>query len=263
IYKRKIVSYSAHSISSGSAISLSKGVQLVGGGKTLISTGALQRRAPSVYGGAGGYGTRISQSAFSSSGSLTPYGETAVINNEKVTMQNLNDRLSSYLDKVRSLESANRKLELQIREFYEKKAPSVSSDFTNYFATITELRAQIDNAQLAVELLNTQITTCTTEVKTFYTQLSELKRTLQTLEISRQSILTEVGHKWTDRMQEHTFTVQCYLIVLIIQYKVDSHSVVVYIHKPHIERRVKTIVEEIVDGKVVSSSVDTQVEDIQ
>ncbi|XP_031144758.2 keratin, type I cytoskeletal 19-like isoform X2 [Sander lucioperca] len=312
-------SYSAHSISSGSAISLSKGVQLVGGGKTLISTGALQRRAPSVYGGAGGYGTRISQSAFSSSGSLTPYGETAVINNEKVTMQNLNDRLSSYLDKVRSLESANRKLELQIREFYEKKAPSVSSDFTNYFATITELRAQImrkhsdnqriilqiDNAQLAaddfkikyetelnmhtmveadvfrlrgvrdsmtlnisdlevqieglkeelvymkttheeekrqlkiqqtgmvnvevdstqsvdltlvlqeireqyeamvvknkqelekwfqskVELLNTQITTCTTEVKTFYTQLSELKRTLQTLEISRQSILTEI-----------------------------------------------------------------------
>lgn len=34
-------------------------------------------------------------------------------------------------------------------------------------------------------------------------------------------------------------------------------------HKPHIERRVKTIVEEIVDGKVVSSKVDTQVEDIQ
>ena len=34
-------------------------------------------------------------------------------------------------------------------------------------------------------------------------------------------------------------------------------------HKPHIERRVKTIVEEIVDGKVVSSSVDTQVEDLQ
>ncbi len=33
-------------------------------------------------------------------------------------------------------------------------------------------------------------------------------------------------------------------------------------HKPHIERRVKTIVEEIVDGRVVSSSVDTQVEQI-
>uniref|UniRef100_A0A8C9Y8Z0 Keratin 99 n=1 Tax=Sander lucioperca TaxID=283035 RepID=A0A8C9Y8Z0_SANLU len=427
----------------GSAISLSKGVQLVGGGKTLISTGALQRRAPSVYGGAGGYGTRISQSAFSSSGSLTPYGETAVINNEKVTMQNLNDRLSSYLDKVRSLESANRKLELQIREFYEKKAPSVSSDFTNYFATITELRAQImrkhsdnqriilqiDNAQLAaddfkikyetelnmhtmveadvfrlrgvrdsmtlnisdlevqieglkeelvymkttheeekrqlkiqqtgmvnvevdstqsvdltlvlqeireqyeamvvknkqelekwfqskVELLNTQITTCTTEVKTFYTQLSELKRTLQTLEISRQSILTEqnkeeVNRRYSVQLSQQQLTINRLEIELqqlrvsleqqqaeynllldikmrleleIAEYrrllegeskcstmlsselKVHSKSVVVYIVELNIRcvgRRVKTIVEEIVDGKVVSSSVDTQVEDIQ
>ncbi|XP_032389796.1 keratin, type I cytoskeletal 15 isoform X2 [Etheostoma spectabile] len=311
-------SYSARSISSGSAVRLSRGVQLVGDGQTLISTGSSQRRTPSVYGGAGGYGTRISQSAFSSSGSLSSYGETAVINNEKVTMQNLNDRLSSYLDKVRSLESANRKLELQIREFYEKKAP-VSSDYTHYFTTIAELRAkimskysenqriilQIDNAQMAaddfkikyetelnmhtmveadvlrlrgvrdsltlgitdlemqleglkeelvymktaheeekrllnvqqagmvnvevdskqsvdltlvlqeireqyeamvvknkqelekwfqskVELLNTQITTCTTEVKTFSTQLSELKKTLQTVEINRESLLKEI-----------------------------------------------------------------------
>uniref|UniRef100_A0A8C9Y7C3 Keratin 99 n=1 Tax=Sander lucioperca TaxID=283035 RepID=A0A8C9Y7C3_SANLU len=405
-------------ISSGSAISLSKGVQLVGGGKTLISTGALQRRAPSVYGGAGGYGTRISQSAFSSSGSLTPYGETAVINNEKVTMQNLNDRLSSYLDKVRSLESANRKLELQIREFYEKKAPSVSSDFTNYFATITELRAQImrkhsdnqriilqiDNAQLAaddfkikyetelnmhtmveadvfrlrgvrdsmtlnisdlevqieglkeelvymkttheevrtiqrnasccstgmvnvevdstqsvdltlvlqeireqyeamvvknkqelekwfqskVELLNTQITTCTTEVKTFYTQLSELKRTLQTLEISRQSILTEnkeeVNRRYSVQLSQQQLTINRleielqqlrvsleqqqaeYNLLLDIKMRLEL-EIAEYRRllegESYEQKKVKTIVEEIVDGKVVSSSVDTQVEDIQ
>ena len=60
--------------------------------------------APSVYGGAGGFGTRISQSQssyFCSSGSLTSYGQTMVIKDGKLTMQNLNDRLASYLETVR------------------------------------------------------------------------------------------------------------------------------------------------------------------
>ena len=43
-----------------------------------------------------------------------------------------------------------------------------------------------------VELLESTIMTCTTEVKTFSTELSELKRTYQSLEISRESVLTEV-----------------------------------------------------------------------
>lgn len=43
---------------------------------------------------------------------------------------------------VRSLEAANRKLELQIREFYEKRSP-ITRDFTAYFVTINELRAQV------------------------------------------------------------------------------------------------------------------------
>lgn len=43
-----------------------------------------------------------------------------------------------------------------------------------------------------METLQSQITSSTTEVKTFTTELSELKRTYQSLEISLQSILKEV-----------------------------------------------------------------------
>ncbi|XP_056265464.1 keratin, type I cytoskeletal 20-like [Pseudoliparis swirei] len=414
-----------------------------------VSGGASLRCAPSVYGGAGGFGTRISESAFSSgsmapfssgsmdpfsSGSMTSYSEST-INNEKGTMQNLNNRLAVYLEKVRSLEAANMKLELQIREVYEKRVASVAHDFTGHFATITGLRAQImqrysenqrlvlqvDNARLAgddfrmkhemelnmclmleadvsrirgvrdelnlntsdlemqiqslqeelvstkitqqedlrqlriqqtgtvhvemdstesvdlavvleemreqyeavvvknkqelqkwfqsqVDTLQSQMVSYSQEVKTFDTELSELKRTKQSLEISHQSTISEyqclkqnleeVKVQYSVQLSHLQQTINMmeaelqqlrvsveqqqsdYKMLLDIKTRLEmeiaeyrrlldgEHKKAVIItkviqveeHKPLVQRRVKTIVEEIVDGRVVSSTVDTQVE---
>ncbi|KAL2100681.1 hypothetical protein ACEWY4_002442 [Coilia grayii] len=84
---------------------------------------------------------------------------------EKFTMQNLNDRLSSYLDKVRSLEKANAELELKIRQYLESKTSIEAHDYRPYLTVIAELQAKIhaflgtkgsihlsiDNANLALD----------------------------------------------------------------------------------------------------------------
>ncbi|XP_036889428.1 keratin, type I cytoskeletal 20 [Sturnira hondurensis] len=104
--------------------------------------------APSVHGGAGGHGTRISTTK-----QMVSYGTDLdrgdlLLGNEKTTMRNLNDRLASYLEKVRSLEQANRTLEMQIKQWYEMNAPSTARDYSAYYRQIEELQAQIKEAQL-------------------------------------------------------------------------------------------------------------------
>ncbi|XP_032019496.1 keratin, type I cytoskeletal 15 isoform X1 [Hylobates moloch] len=83
--------------------------------------------------------------------------------NEKITMQNLNDRLASYLDKVRALEEANADLEVKIRDWYQKQAPtSPERDYSQYFKTIEELRDKImattiDNSRVILEMDNARL----------------------------------------------------------------------------------------------------------
>ncbi|XP_076880209.1 keratin, type I cytoskeletal 42-like [Brachyhypopomus gauderio] len=85
-----------------------------------------------------------------------------VFDSEKMVMQNLNNRLASYLDKVRSLEAANSTLELKIKEWYESRRPACSKDLSLYYSTIEELRKQIyactnENATLWLQMDNTEI----------------------------------------------------------------------------------------------------------
>ncbi|XP_014646177.1 PREDICTED: keratin, type I cytoskeletal 20 [Ceratotherium simum simum] len=104
--------------------------------------------APSVYGGAGGHGTRISTSKGTVSyGSDLSRGDP-FFGNEKMAMQNLNDRLASYLEQVRSLEQSNFNLERQIKQWYETNAPTTSRDYSAYYKQIEDLQNQIKDARL-------------------------------------------------------------------------------------------------------------------
>ena len=67
--------------------------------------------------------------------------------NEKVTMQNLNDRLASYLDNVQALEEANAELERKIKSWYEKHGPGschgLDHDYSRYHLTIEDLKNKV------------------------------------------------------------------------------------------------------------------------
>ncbi|NXW66131.1 K1C15 protein, partial [Eurystomus gularis] len=140
-------------------------------------------RAPSIHGGSGGRGVSISSARYVSSvgggyggglssgfgsgygGGYSGFGGGAAcgFGNEKITMQNLNDRLASYLDKVRALEEANSDLEVKIRDWYQKQAPtSPARDYSNYYKIIEDLRdkilaATIDNSRVILEIDNARL----------------------------------------------------------------------------------------------------------
>ncbi|KAI1890449.1 hypothetical protein AGOR_G00153820 [Albula goreensis] len=162
-------------------------------------------RAPTIHGGAGGRGTRISSASFSglrssmapgatfssmqvsggggsgmgigagASLAVSGGGSNLILGNEKGAMQNLNDRLANYMETVRNLEQANKKLEEQIRQAIEKSGPN-GHDFSKYSPILEDLRKQVfdmtvDNARLVLQIDNARLAADDFRVK-FESELS-------------------------------------------------------------------------------------------
>ncbi|XP_045842370.1 keratin, type I cytoskeletal 20 [Meles meles] len=154
-FTRRSLHRGLSSSSQGPAISVSSSMHRKGDMQHLTAV-------PSVYGGAGGQGIRISNSRHMMSYGGDPSGGDLFVGNGKMTMQNLNERLASYLVKVQSLEESNSKLELQIKEWYETKTPS-TRDYSAYYQQIEELqnqikKAQLENAHCVLQIDNARLT---------------------------------------------------------------------------------------------------------
>ncbi|XP_034096287.1 keratin, type I cytoskeletal 13-like [Gymnodraco acuticeps] len=131
-----------------------------------MKTGS-SRGSRSVYGGADGRSVRVSSASnglgagFDLGCALGGGSSMGICGSEKQTMQNLNDRLCNYLQKVRALESANAQLECQIREWMAKQAPC-ARDYSKYEQIIEDLRrkiycASLDNARLMLQIDNARL----------------------------------------------------------------------------------------------------------
>ncbi|NXS46905.1 K1C19 protein, partial [Balaeniceps rex] len=155
-----------------------------GRGGSSVRFGGGSFRAPSIHGGSGGRGVSVSSARFVSSGLGSGLGggygssfnssfsagyggglgssDGLLSGNEKATMQSLNERLASYLDKVRALEEANSDLETKIRDWYQKQGPGPARDYSPYYKTIEDLQdkildATIDNSKIVLQIDNARL----------------------------------------------------------------------------------------------------------
>lgn len=121
-------------------------------------------------------------------------------------MQNLNDRLASYLDKVHALEEANVKLESRIRKWHQQRDPGSKHDYSQHEENISSLQEQIvdgkltnaqiilliDNARMAVDDFSLKYENEHSLKKDLEIEVEALRKTLDDLTIITTDLEQEV-----------------------------------------------------------------------
>ncbi|XP_076147113.1 keratin, type I cytoskeletal 19-like isoform X2 [Alosa pseudoharengus] len=229
-----------------------KSVQSVQRSSSFYQKGSGVRSTSSVYGGAGGSGTRVSAwftlpgiqggSFFDRTSVFRSNLGVGLHYDEQATMQNLNDRLASYLEKVRTLEKANAELEVKIKESYGQRI-IVSEDYSQYHVTIeglftkismaslenTRVSLDIENARLAAEDFKMKYETELAMHQAVMADNTNLKGVLDRLTISRsdlemriEGLREEMAFLRKDHLEE----------MAVLREEVKKHLVIVEVDAP-------------------------------
>ncbi|XP_072269788.1 keratin, type I cytoskeletal 12-like [Pyxicephalus adspersus] len=132
-------------------------------------------------------------------------GDGLIQAGEKETMQNLNSRLATYMDKVRALEDSNADLEIKIKNWYETHIPQ-KVDNTKYYKTIDELKDKIftatlknkhstvknDNARLAADDFRVKYESERLLYQNVDSDTSGLRKCLDDLTLDRSSLESQI-----------------------------------------------------------------------
>ncbi|KAM4692319.1 keratin, type I cytoskeletal 19-like [Rhinophrynus dorsalis] len=178
-----------------------------------LSQGKESFSSSSLHGRGGDAGSRYSVSktrSFSSGSGGYDYmkdcGKSQLFNNDKETMQSLNERLASYLEKVRLLESDNAELERKIQDWHNKRTPSNKRDYSRYEKAISDLQSQLisghlhgakltlqmENAKLASDAFKRKYDTEKAVRTTLEADLEGLRKVMDNLTIVRTDLELEV-----------------------------------------------------------------------
>ncbi|TSM94704.1 Keratin, type I cytoskeletal 19 [Bagarius yarrelli] len=142
----------------------------------------------SVYGGAGGQGTRISSSfkpgSIYGSCQSNPAADFTfcMSGNEKATMQNLNSRLASVIQKVQSLKNSNSELERKIHDWTASHTVA-ARNYSQYMATIESLHEQIQhishsNTETVLNIENASL--CANDFRQLYKTEVAFRKSVET-----------------------------------------------------------------------------------